>query len=164
MTVYATLSDVEALWPLSAGATTTRATALLRNAHALLNSRLPGLAANVADATIDADLALMVVVDAVVRVLANPAGVSSQTVGPEAATYTGVRTLGTVAFTDAELAVLSPSGGSVGGMAIGSVGLGVPGWLERERYAGMADATFVRPLVPDPQLLYVDDASRPEGF
>ena len=65
-----------------------------------------------------------------------------------------------VAFTKDELDSLAPtdSPASVGGVAIGTVAIGAPGWLERERYRGMADATFVRPLVPDPQLLYADGA------
>ena len=125
---YATLSDVGAKWPLSAGAATTRATALLEDAHAELASKRRTLAADVTAGLVDPILVRKVVTDAVIRVLANPAGVSGQTLGPEAVQFTGVRTLGTVAFTQAELDSLDPSTApsSVGGATIGSTRLGLP--------------------------------------
>lgn len=156
---YATLSDVEAMWPLTTPTATTRATALLENAHALLAVKRRTLAADIAAGTVDPVLARMVIVDAVVRVLANPAGVSGQTLGPEAVQFTGVRTLGTVAFTQAELDSLDPStaAGGVAGCAIGTARVGAPGWLDRERYLTGSDASFVPPAgTIDPPLIYAD--------
>ena len=128
---YATLADVEAKWrTLPAAADQNRATALLAEAEALLDSKLPDLAANITAGTVSAVLARKVVTDAVIRVLANPSGVAQQTLGPESVQYTGVRTLGTVEFTASELASLAPAGDGVSaaGVAVGSATFGFP-WV-----------------------------------
>jgi Phage protein Gp19/Gp15/Gp42 len=128
---YATLSDVAVKWrPLSA-ADSDKVTALLAEATALLDAKIPTLAAAVTAATISPVLARMVVTDAVIRVLANPAGVTAQTLGPESVQFSGVRTLGSLAFTDDELALLTPPAVddgqiSVDGCAVGAAALGAP--------------------------------------
>lgn len=128
---YATLTDVTNKWAVAAGPATIRATTLLEDAHAELASKRRTLAADVAAGLVDPILVRKVITDAVIRVLANPAGVSGQTLGPEAVQFTGVRTLGTVAFTQAELDSLDPSTApsSVGGDVIGSARLRIPSRL-----------------------------------
>lgn len=133
---YATVADVETKWrPLPSSIEQNRATALLDEAEALLNVEIPSLAANIAAGVVSAVLARKVVTDAVIRVLANPAGVTMQTLGPESVQFTGVRTLGTVAFTKDELSTLHPvdpdAGAAAGGFAVGSATLGIP---DRVRY------------------------------
>ena len=99
-------------------------------AGALLDQRLPDLAANITAGLVSPVLARKVVTDAVIRVLANPSGVAQQTLGPESVQYTGVRTLGTVEFTASELASLAPAGDGVSaaGVAVGSATFGFP-WV-----------------------------------
>jgi hypothetical protein len=127
---YAVRADVHAKWPLTSPMVETRADALLAEANALLGRELPDLAANITAGTVDTVLARMVVTNAVIRVLVNPAGVSMQTLGPESVQYAGVRTLGAVAFTDDELKLLTPDDPdgpvSAGGSAIGSASLAFP--------------------------------------
>jgi hypothetical protein len=126
---YATTTDVATKWrPLSAS-DETKVTALLEEAAALLDAAVPTLAAAVTAGSVSAVLVRKVVTDAVIRVLANPAGVSAQTVGPESVQFTGVRSLGSLAFTDAELALVTPSDAegpaTVDGMAVGTAKLGI---------------------------------------
>ena len=132
---YATLLDVEIKWrTLDSATDQARANALLAEAEALLDQAVPTLAANVSSGAVPVVLARKVVTDAVIRVLANPAGVTAQTVGPETVQWAGVRTLGTIAFTKDELSILHPADSApmVAGMAIGSAQLGLPRGLERE--------------------------------
>lgn len=127
---YAVRADVHAKWPLTSPIAEARADALLAEAEALLNRELPDLAGNITSLAVDPVLARMVVTNAVIRVLANPAGVSMQTVGPESVQFSGVRTLGSIAFTDDELALLTPPDPdgpvSANGMAIGTATLAHP--------------------------------------
>ena len=128
---YATLADVEAKWrTLPAAADQNRASALLAEAEALLDSKLPDLTANIAAGTVSAVLARKVVTDAVIRVLGNPSGVTMQTLGPESVQFAGVRTLGTIAFTKDELETLHPADpdapAEAGGFAVGTATLGIP--------------------------------------
>jgi hypothetical protein len=128
---YAVLSDITNKWrPLPAVADQNRATVLLEEAEALLDQKLPDLAGNITAGLVSPVLARKVVTDAVIRVLANPAGVAQQTVGPESVQFTGVRTLGTVEFTASELASLAPAGDGVSaqGVAVGSATFGFP-WV-----------------------------------
>lgn len=129
---YAVRADVHAKWPLASPVAEARADAVLAEAEAVLDRLLPDLAANVAALAVDPVLARMVVTNAVIRVLANPGGASMQTIGPESVQFTGVRTLGAVAFTDAELALLAPATPgavpAVAGSAVGSASIGFP-WL-----------------------------------
>ncbi len=109
-----------------------RTETLIGEAEALLNRLLPNLAAQVASGAVDPTLVTMVVSDAVIRVLQNPAGVTMQTLGPESVQYSGVRQLGVLAFTDAELALLQPDTDpidgtvTVDGWVVGSAQLRVP--------------------------------------
>lgn len=127
---YAVRADVEAKWPLTSPAVQARADALLVEAEAVLDRLLPNLAADVAATVVDPVLARMVVTNAVIRVLVNPAGVSMQSLGPEQVQYQGVRTLGAIAFTDDELAMLTPRDPdapvSADGYAIGAASLAFP--------------------------------------
>lgn len=128
---YATTTDVETKWRPLTGTEPTRVQAFLDEADALLDHLLPDLAANITAGDVSAVLARMVVTNAVIRVLANPAGVTMQTVGPESYQFAGIRQLGTVAFTDDELALLQPVVEdedllSAGGYAMGSATVSVP--------------------------------------
>lgn len=130
---YAVRSDVEAKWPLTSPVAQARADALLVEAEALLNRLVPNLASNITSLAVDPVLPRMVVTNAVIRVLANPAGVSMQTLGPESVQYSGVRTLGAIAFTADELELLTPDDpdapSSAGGAAVGTANLAAP-WVQ----------------------------------
>jgi hypothetical protein len=140
---YATLNDVATKRYGSLAAMPTaeqgKATVLLEEAEAELDFRLPTLAVNLAAGTVKAVLVRKVVTDAVIRVLRNPSAVTAQTLGPESVQWSAANAVGTIAFTDDELALLTPAGASslvetADGQAIGSATLGRPArplWLRR---------------------------------
>jgi hypothetical protein len=81
MSYDVTPDDIEARWrPLTSDETTV-ATTLLADAEALLDNALPGLAAAVDDETVSLTIVTAVIVAMVVRVLRNPDGVKSETIG-----------------------------------------------------------------------------------
>lgn len=139
MTTYATVEQLAAKWqqPLTDSAAI-RAEMDLEEGSALLRRLVPGLDAGLAigDAdvslpgAVDRILVRKVLIDSILRVMRNPSGATSQTVGPESATFGGLNAKPEVTFTDAELAMVTPgsAGVSVGGFAVGSVRLGRPVW------------------------------------
>ena len=130
MTTYATVAQLAAKFrPLSASEEAT-AEMHLEEGSALLRGLVSGLDDAIADATVDAILVRKVLTDAVLRVMRNPSGATSQTVGPEQATFSGLNAKAEVTFTESELALVTPpvDGVSAGGSPIGSVRLGPPIW------------------------------------
>ena len=135
MSVYATAAQVEVKWQRDmTAAQVASAEVLLEEGSALLRALVPGLGAGLAAVppTVDALLVRKVLTDAVLRVLRNPAGVTTQVVGPESATFSGVAARAELTFLPSELAMIAPAatvdGLAVGGFAIGSARLGRPDW------------------------------------
>lgn len=130
MTTYATTAQVAAKWRTLSSAEEAAAQAHLDEGSALLRRMVSGLDDAIADETVDAVLVRMVLTNAVLRVMRNPSGATSQTVGPESATFSGLNARPEVTFTEAELALITPAGEvlSSGGSVIGSLALGRPNW------------------------------------
>ncbi len=82
--------------------------ALLRRASAMVRSAYPDLADRIAAGTLDADTVSHAVVNMVLRVISNPRGLRSETVGPFTRTYDPEKATGLLALTDAETALLAP--------------------------------------------------------
>jgi hypothetical protein len=78
--------------------------------------------------TVDVIMVRKVLTDAVLRVLRNPSGVTTQVVGPESATFSGLAARAELGFTPAEVAAVTPAPEepSVGGSLVGSARLGLP--------------------------------------
>ena len=137
MTALAGVDVVQAKWRDLTAPEQVKAEVLLEEASALARDKVPGLDDLIATAAVDPVIVRKVITDAVIRVLANPTGVAQQSVGPSSASWVGVRALGTVVLTDAEIALLRPgsSGTSVviAGTATGTVSLGAPRWLGHHR-------------------------------
>jgi hypothetical protein len=128
VTTYATVGDLLVKRPDLTPAQQTSAAADLEDGSALLRRLVPGLDDAIAEGVVDPILVRKVLRDAVLRVLRNPAGVTTQVVGPESATFSGLAQRAELAFLDAELALITPAvvGLSSGGYAIGSFRLGRP--------------------------------------
>lgn len=133
MTTYATAAQVAAKWRTLTAAEAASVEAHLEEGSALLRRLIAGLDDAIADESVDAVLVRMVLTNAVLRVMRNPSGATSQTVGPESATFAGLNARPEVTFTEAELALLLPDSDtvSVGGAVIGTAKLGVPDWASR---------------------------------
>ncbi|MBT0771813.1 hypothetical protein KIH74_22925 [Kineosporia sp. J2-2] len=127
---YATVADLEAKWGKELSVVqAAMAEVLLEEGSAILDASVPGLAA-AAGVSVPMILIRKVLTDAALRVLRNPAGVTTQTVGPESATFSGQSQRAELQFLPAELALITPADGglSVGGYVIGSFRLGRPDW------------------------------------
>lgn len=129
---FATPTDVVTLWrpsnPVLSDPETTYVTVLLTQASALIRRGVSGIDDAIASGDVDADLVSMVAANAVLRVLRNPSGASQQSIGPESASFAGVKAAGQVVITAEELALLSPlsDGTTVGGSVVGSFRLARP--------------------------------------
>jgi hypothetical protein len=131
MATYATTADLETKWQQAmSAAQLAAAQVLLDEGEAILRAHIPTLDAAVAAGTVQAVLVRKVLTDAVLRVMRNPTGVTSQTVGPESATFSGLAQRAELAFLAGELALITPAveGLSANGYAIGSFRLGRPNW------------------------------------
>jgi hypothetical protein len=131
VTVYATADQVAAkLFRTLSAMESAAAEILLEEGSALLRTLVPGLddALALSPPAVDVVLVRKVLSDAVARVLRNPSGASSQTVGPESASFSGLAARPELAFLASELAMITPpvAGLSAGGFAVGSIRLGRP--------------------------------------
>lgn len=131
MATYATVTDLEVKWQQTL--TTSQAAmaaVLLDEGEAILLGQVPGLAAAVVAGSVSPILVRKVLTDAVLRVMRNPSGVTTQVVGPESATFSGQAQRAELQFLASELALITPppEGLSAAGYAIGSFRLGRPNW------------------------------------
>ncbi|RBO87967.1 hypothetical protein DFR74_110223 [Nocardia puris] len=125
--MYATLDDVRNRYEGEiSGQEAEWVTARLADADALLRAMVPALADGPeAVAPLMAQNARRVIVDAVLRVLRNPAGLTEQSVGPFRVRYdTGENYSATVYFTGDELSVFAPPR-----RRFGVVGVRVGRWI-----------------------------------
>ncbi len=120
-TPYAVKEDVAVLYRPLSGPEEAMVTALLEHASAMLRARFPNLDQKIADGDIDATQAKVAVVNMVLRVIRNPGGLKSETVGPFSRSWDTGSGSGLLQITDAETALF----GIVGGTApkVGSISL-----------------------------------------
>lgn len=76
-----TTADIEARWRPLTSTEVTIAQTLITDASIVIDTRLPGLAAAVDDATVDGDLVVAVIARMVIAALRNPDGLKSETMG-----------------------------------------------------------------------------------
>ncbi len=120
-----TVTDLEARWrPLSADEQTV-AQAVLEDAWVLLLSRAPAVEARQADGSLAVGAVIAVVSAMALRVLRNPDGYVSQTVGAFSYQRSDSASGGLFVSAD-ELALLSPTGTTVGAFTIRQTA--VPTW------------------------------------
>lgn len=129
MVTYAAVSDLVAKSPVPLSVAQQATGAVhLEEGSALLRQLVPGLDDAIAAGTVDPVMVRKVLTDAVLRVLRNPSGVTTQVVGPESATFSGLAARAELGFTPAEIGSVTPAPDepSVGGSVVGSARLRVP--------------------------------------
>lgn len=82
--------------------------ALLRAASKLVRSRFTQIDANLAAGLLDPDVVALAVTNMVLRVLRNPGGLRSETIGPFSRSYDTGDAAGLLAITDQERSMLTP--------------------------------------------------------
>lgn len=104
----AVLADVSEQFGSMTAAQQTLTSALLRAASKLIRSRHPNIDQYIRDGAIDADVVALGVTNMILRVLRNPGGLRSETIGPFSRTYDTTVAAGLLVITDAEDAMFSP--------------------------------------------------------
>lgn len=118
---FAEPEDVTVLYrPLSTAETAT-VTALLAHASVMLRARFPTLDAKILAGTLDPEQVKVAVVNMVLRVLRNPGGLKSETVGPFSRTWDTGSGGGLLTITSAETDILGLVSGTTS--AVGSIRL-----------------------------------------
>lgn len=92
---------------------------LIRAASNMIRSRKPLLDAQIASGLVSGEMAALAVTNMVLRVLRNPSGLRSETVGPFSRAYDTTVAAGLLVFSDDEDDLVSPSGESTPAAAIG---------------------------------------------
>ncbi len=82
--------------------------ALLRAASALVRSQFPDVDQQIADGLLDAEVVALAVTNMVLRVLRNPSGLRSQTIGPFSFTYDTTLAAGALVIGPSEAGMLTP--------------------------------------------------------
>ena len=133
---FATADDVDALRPLDSEDRALAGTLLVYGA-ALIRRKQPDIDARIASGELDPDLAKLVAVQMVIRVLRNLDGVRQETVGPSSITYDPSQAIGQLIVTPDDLATLAPAPTGIGiGTARLGAGLGGgPGGIVGDRQA-----------------------------
>lgn len=102
----ATVGDVAAQFGSMSTAQQGLASTLLRGASALLRARVPDLDARIAAGTLDPSLAALAATNLVLRVMRNPTGLRSKTVGPFTQTWDTTSATGLLHVTADDLGLL----------------------------------------------------------
>ncbi len=95
--------------------------ALLRTASKLVRQRFPRVDAQIVAGLIDPEVVALVVTNMVLRVLRNPGGLRSETIGPFSKSYDVGEAAGLLAITKAEEGMLTPVRAGSTAFAIGTV-------------------------------------------
>lgn len=111
----ATVGEYVSLYGSLSVARTATCRALLKRASQLVRDSLPGLDARIVAGTVPADSAGLAVLNMVARVMRNPDGLRSQTVGPISRSFDTDLASGMLELTTADTALLNPPAGSAGG-------------------------------------------------
>jgi hypothetical protein len=118
---FAAIGDVAAQYGSMTPAEESLAGWLLRAASNMVRARQPNIDQQIAAGTVSGDMAALAVTNMVLRVLRNPGGLRSETVGPFSRSYDTTVAAGLLVLTDDELALLSPSGTAATAAAIGEM-------------------------------------------
>lgn len=104
----AAVGDVAAQFGTLTAAQQTLAAWLLRAASRMIRAARPSIDAQIADGTVDGDLAALAVTNMVLRVLRNPGGLRAETTGPFSRSYDTSVAAGLLVFTPGEASLLIP--------------------------------------------------------
>lgn len=107
----ATVDDIESRWRSLTKAETLNAVSYLDDAWWLLTARRPSLEANLTAGTVRAENVRRVLAWMVIRVLMNPEGYDSESIGDYTYRRNELVASGRLHVTDDELAAVSPNGG-----------------------------------------------------
>lgn len=116
----AVLGDVQEQYGTMTTAQVQLTTALLRAASALVRSRYPSVDAQIAAGLINPDVAALAVTNMILRVLRNPDGLRSETIGPFSRTYDTGAAAGLLVISDDESPIFAPPAGA-GNFSIGTI-------------------------------------------
>lgn len=118
---FAAIGDVAAQYGTMTPAEESLAGWLLRAASNMVRARQPNIDQQIAAGTVSGDMAALAVTNTVLRVLRNPGGLRSETVGPFSRSYDTTVAAGLLVLTDDEMALLSPSGTAAPTSALGEI-------------------------------------------
>jgi len=108
---FAAVGDVAAQYGSMTPAEESLAGWLLRAASNMLRARRPTIDQLIADGLISQDMAALAVTNMVLRVMRNPSGLRSETVGPFSRSYDTSVAAGLLVFTDDEALIIAPEPG-----------------------------------------------------
>lgn len=108
---------------------------LLRNASNMLRGQRPLIDQQIREGKVSRDMAALAVTNMVLRVLRNPNGLRSETVGPFSRSWDTTTAAGLLVVTNDELGLIEPVGSAQAGRAVGSF----------RPSAGLAIAPILRP-------------------
>lgn len=97
------------------------AAALLRAASSIIRGRVPTVDTLIADGKLNPDLAALAAVSMVLRVMRNPGGLRSETVGPFSRTYDTTHAAGLLVLTEAEVGLLTPPASGAAAARVGTI-------------------------------------------
>ncbi len=104
----AVVDDVREQYGTLTVAQQTLTSALLRAASKLVRARFPTIDQQIRDGAVDADVVALAVTNMVLRVLRNPGGLRSETVGPFSRTFDTTAAAGLLVITATEEAMFQP--------------------------------------------------------
>jgi hypothetical protein len=110
----ATLGEYTELYGSLSAPRAATARALLKRASQLVRDTYPGIDAKITAGTVPADSVGLAVLNMVARVMRNPDGLRSQTIGPISRSFDTDQATGMLALTDAETALLAPEATGTG--------------------------------------------------
>lgn len=106
----ASLAEYEELYGTLSAARQATARALLRRASKLIRDTFPNVGERIAAGTVSRDTVGLVVINMVVQVMRNPAGLRSETTGPFARSYDPEAASGMLMLTEEDLEMLATAG------------------------------------------------------
>jgi hypothetical protein len=107
---FAAIGDVSAQYGSMTPAEESLAGWLIRAASNIIRARRPIIDQQIADGVVSQDMAALAVTNMVLRVLRNPSGLRSETVGPFSRAYDTSVAAGLLVFTDDEEQLIAPTG------------------------------------------------------
>lgn len=117
----ATVGDVGEQFGTMTVAQQSLAGTLVRAASKLVRSRFPRIDAQIAAGLLDPEVVALVVTNMVLRVLRNPGGLRSETIGPFSKSYDTGDAAGLLTITKDEHGMLVPTRSGAGAFAVGSI-------------------------------------------
>jgi hypothetical protein len=138
---FAAVGDVRAQMGSMTAAQESLAAWLIRAASNLVRSRVPLIDQQIALGLVTAEMAALTVTNMVLRVLRNPNGLRSETVGPFSRAYDTSVAAGLLVFSEDDAAIITPVEqipDGLGGLGIGTIRI-VPGMappVYRRRWGG----------------------------